>query len=125
LHPADGAAIRLDHTLVLLDKGIDLLRREVLPGKEHMFIESHVWSCLSSFHTLSVPAARASATSLSRGAGEERSNDETVESGDTGGGSAFAFANAAFPENGGAPSVQPPAGTGRWRRLITVRPVWQ
>ena len=38
LDPADGPAIRGDDALVLFDKRIDLLLREVLPGKEHMFV---------------------------------------------------------------------------------------
>ena len=42
LNPADGPAICGDHTLVLLDKGIDLLLREILPGKEHMLVQCHV-----------------------------------------------------------------------------------
>ena len=36
--PADGAATSGDDTLVLLDKGIDLLLRQILPGKEHMLV---------------------------------------------------------------------------------------
>jgi hypothetical protein len=30
--------MRADDTLVLFDKSIDLLLREVLPGKKHMFV---------------------------------------------------------------------------------------
>jgi hypothetical protein len=44
-----------------------------------------------------------------------KEHDETVESGDTGGGSAFAFTTSAI---GARPSVQPPARTGRLRVRI-------
>ena len=41
LDPADGPAICCDDALVLFDKRIDLLLREVLPGKEHMLSAKH------------------------------------------------------------------------------------
>src|SRR5699024_7816768 len=58
LDPAYGAAMRFDHTLVLFYKSFDLLRRQILAGKKHMFIKSHCL-CLSSV-SLSAPAAKAS-----------------------------------------------------------------
>src|SRR5690606_2094923 len=40
LNPADLAAILFDNALVLFNERIDLLRRDVLPSKNHMFIKS-------------------------------------------------------------------------------------
>ena len=34
----DLAAVRFDDALVLFHKRVDLLLREVLPGKKHMFV---------------------------------------------------------------------------------------
>ena len=42
LDPADLAAVRFDHTLVLFDESVDLLGGHVLAGQEYMFVESHV-----------------------------------------------------------------------------------
>ncbi len=42
LNPADLAAERFDHTLVLFDESVDLLGGHVLAGQEYMFVKSHV-----------------------------------------------------------------------------------
>ncbi|VTZ65705.1 conserved hypothetical protein [Sinorhizobium medicae] len=41
LDAANFAAVRFDHTLVLLDETVDLLRRDILPSEEYVFIKSH------------------------------------------------------------------------------------
>ena len=63
LDPADRSAIRGDDALVVFHKRIDLLLRQILPGKKHMFVKSH---CSLPFvsRPCPVPAAKASATSL-------------------------------------------------------------
>ena len=38
----DLAAVSFDNTLVLFDEGINLLSGHILPGKEYVFVKSHV-----------------------------------------------------------------------------------
>ena len=108
LDPADRCRHCGDDALVLLDKGIDLLLRQILPGKEHMFVKCH---CSLPFvsRPCPVPAAKASATSLDprTGAREERrmsrrSRAETRE--------AEALSASRERRQSLRPSVQPPAG---------------
>src|SRR5690606_4450642 len=66
----DFAAAAFDDALVLFHKRIDLLRRDVLPGKEHVFVKCHVLPFFS--RRPADPAAKASATYLPAFAGEER-----------------------------------------------------
>ncbi|CVI55735.1 hypothetical protein AGR7A_Cc210267 [Agrobacterium deltaense NCPPB 1641] len=42
LDASDFAAERFDNALVLLDKCVDLLGRNILPGKEDVFVKSHL-----------------------------------------------------------------------------------
>ncbi|CAD5257616.1 conserved hypothetical protein [Bosea sp. 62] len=39
----DGTAIRLDDALELLDKGLDLLRADILPREQNVLVQCHDW----------------------------------------------------------------------------------
>ena len=122
LDPADGASVRGDDALVVIHERVDLLLREVLPGKKHMFVESHDAFRLSSY-LCPVPAAKPlqpvlTVPSTGAGRGRKEHGRSRAETREAEGHSSLR--TEIFPNL--RPSVQPPAGTGRCALYTGFRP---